>query len=59
MKLDEIRAIAQQHGIKTSKTKKAELIRAIQNAEQNDQCFEAGKAGDCGQEACLWRGDCS
>ncbi len=58
MKLDEIRGIAQQLGIKTGKTKKAELIRAIQSAERNEQCFETWKADCCGQDDCLWRGDC-
>lgn len=58
MKLDDIREIARQHGIKSGKIKKAELIRTIQNAELNEQCFEAGKAGSCGQDACLWRSLC-
>jgi hypothetical protein len=58
MKLEEIKEIAQQHGIKTGKMKKAELIRTIQSAERNEQCFEAGKADNCGQDACLWRSDC-
>ena len=59
MKLDEIRAIARQHGIKTGRMKKAELIRAIQAAEGNEQCFETGRAQQCGQTECLWREDCA
>lgn len=58
MKLDEIKEIAQQHGIRTAKMKKAELIRTIQSTEQNEVCFEAGKANSCGQDDCLWRNDC-
>jgi hypothetical protein len=58
MKLEEIKEIAQHHGIKTAKMKKAELIRTIQSAEQNEVCYESGKADSCGQEACLWRADC-
>lgn len=58
MKLEEIKEIAQQHGIKAGKMKKAELIRSIQNAEQNEQCFETGKTDSCDQVTCLWRGDC-
>lgn len=58
MKVDEIREIAKQHGIKTGKMKKAELIRAIQEAEQNDACFGSGKVENCGQNICLWREDC-
>lgn len=59
MKLDEIKEIAKQHDIKVGKLKKAELVRAIQAAEQNEPCFETGLASGCGQEECLWRGDCT
>jgi hypothetical protein len=58
MKLDEIKEIAQQRGIKTTKMKKAEIIRTIQRSEQNEACFETGKADSCAQEACLWRTLC-
>jgi hypothetical protein len=59
MKLEEIKEIAKQNNIKVGKLKKAELVRAIQLAEGNDVCFESGRAGDCGQSACLWREDCN
>lgn len=59
MKLDEIKEIAKKHNIKIGKLKKAELVRAIQQAEKNDDCFETGRADDCGQSACLWREDCN
>lgn len=59
MKLEEIKAIAQQHGIKVSKVKKSELVRAIQSAEGNEQCFEAGNSATCGQADCSWREICS
>jgi hypothetical protein len=59
MKLDEIKEIAKQHDIKPGKMKKADLIRAIQQAENNDVCFETGKADSCGQTVCLWREDCA
>ena len=58
MKLDEIKEIAKQHNIKVGKMKKAELLRAIQQAENNDVCFETGNANSCGQDACSWREDC-
>ncbi len=58
MKLDQIKVIAAQHGIKAGKMKKADLVRAIQQAEKNDSCFDTGQAGSCGQDACLWREDC-
>lgn len=58
MKLEEIREMAKRHNIKTGKLKKAELVRAIQQAENNDVCFETGMADNCGQDACLWREVC-
>jgi hypothetical protein len=58
MKLEEIKEIAKQHSIKVGKMKKAELVRAIQQAEKNEECFETGKADVCGQDECIWREDC-
>lgn len=58
MKLDEIKEIAKQHNIKVGKMKKADLVRAIQQVEGNEVCFETGQADMCGQDACLWRKDC-
>jgi hypothetical protein len=59
MKLDEIKEIARQHNIKVGKKKKAELVRAIQQAENNNACYETGQADTCGEGDCLWRGDCA
>ncbi|MDO9308613.1 MAG: Rho termination factor N-terminal domain-containing protein [Deltaproteobacteria bacterium] len=59
VKLEQIKTIAQQHGIRASRMKKSELVRAIQGAEGNEQCFEAGKAATCGQTGCSWREICS
>lgn len=59
MKVQEIREIAARMGIKAGKMKKAELIRAIQQTEGNEDCFETGRSASCGQDRCLWRGDCS
>jgi len=58
MKINEIKEIAKQHNIKVGKMKKADLVRAIQEAERNELCFSTGKVGVCGQDACLWREDC-
>jgi hypothetical protein len=58
MKLDEIKEIAKQHNIKVGRMKKAELIRAIQQAEENVVCFESGVSSSCGQGECSWREDC-
>ncbi len=59
MKLDEIKEMAKMHQIKTGKAKKSELIREIQQAEGNQQCFNSDSSRECGQENCLWREDCA
>lgn len=58
MKTAEIKEIAKQHGIKVGQMKKADIVRAIQQAEGNEACFASGKDGVCGQLDCLWREDC-
>lgn len=58
MNLKEIREIANNYGVKSSKMKKDELIRAIQRAEGNFDCFGTALSGDCSQKDCLWREDC-
>lgn len=58
MKVEQIREIAKRHGIKPGKMTKAELVRAIQAAESNQQCFDTDFSSACGQENCLWREDC-
>jgi hypothetical protein len=58
MKIDEIRPLAAKKGIKAGRMKKVDLIRSIQKAEGNDQCFDTGMAQQCGQQDCLWREDC-
>jgi hypothetical protein len=59
MKIDEIKEIAKKHGIKAGKAKKGDLVRAIQQAEGNNPCFDTDSSGQCGQPACMWRGDCT
>jgi len=57
MKMDKIRLKAKALGIKTKAVKKADLIRQIQRAEGNFDCF--GTAVDlCDQWDCCFRGDC-
>jgi hypothetical protein len=58
MKVERVRTIATQRGIKAGKMKKSDLIRSIQKAEGNEECFDADKSRQCGQEECLWREDC-
>ncbi len=57
MKMQAVRNLAKQYSIKTARKNKQELIREIQRAEGNFDCF--GSAGDyCDQLACLFREMC-
>ena len=58
MKLEKIRELAAQRGLKINKLNKAEIIRSIQTSEGNTTCFDTGAAAECGQMNCLWREDC-
>jgi hypothetical protein len=59
MKLEEIKELAKQHNIKVGKMKRTDLVRSIQQAENNDVCFETGVAKECGQHSCSWREVCA
>jgi hypothetical protein len=50
MKLQEIKKIASQRGLKVGKRKKGEIIRSIQEVEGNIACFDTRSSAECGQE---------
>jgi hypothetical protein len=58
MKLQEVRAIANRRGVAPRLMKKAELIRALQRDEGNNDCFGTVPSTECGEHECLWREDC-
>ncbi len=58
MKMQEVRKIAKEWGVKTSRMSKAEIIRQIQRSEGNFPCFGTAVAGACDQPGCLWREEC-
>ena len=58
MLINEVRKIAKEYGIKTSRAKKAEMIKMIQVNEGNFDCFSSATNGFCDQDSCLWRDDC-
>ncbi len=58
MNMTQIKAIAKDRGVKPGSMKKAELVRAIQQAEGNNPCFATEQVESCGQPECLWREDC-
>ena len=55
----EIKKRAKKLGVTSHKNaKKGEIIRSIQAAEGNPQCFGTGISETCGQMNCCWRPDC-
>ena len=58
MEMKDIRAIAKKCGISTARVKKVELIRSIQRAEGNFECYGTATEEVCDQEECRWREDC-
>jgi len=58
MEMKEIHAIAKKCGIPAGRMKKAEIIRAIQRAEGNFDCYGTATEEVCDQEGCRWREDC-
>ena len=58
MKMQEIKSMAMSMGIKALNLKKPELLRAIQRAEGNIDCFGRVNPAQCDQSGCLWKKDC-
>jgi hypothetical protein len=58
MNFNELRKIAKGTGVNTYRLKKLDIIRSIQRAETNLQCFGAQRVEYCGEHLCLWRNDC-
>jgi hypothetical protein len=59
MTIKQIKKIAKEKGVKVDKGMKMEnIIRAIQRAEGNFECFGTATAGVCNQINCLWMEDC-
>lgn len=59
MKVNEIRERGQAMGMSgLANLRKAEMIRAIQRAEGNPDCFGAAWRFGCPQQGCAWRTDC-
>jgi len=57
MKLQKIKAIAKAKGIKPENMGKPEVIRSIQKAEGDFDCYGSA-TGFCDQTNCMWREDC-
>jgi hypothetical protein len=58
MTIKKIKDIAKSNGIKVGNMKKETIIRSIQRAEGNFDCFGTAVSGVCDQINCMWREDC-
>ncbi len=58
MQMKKIKEIAKKNGVTSEDMSRTELIRAIQRAEGNSDCFATVHVNDCNQLNCLWRVDC-
>lgn len=59
MKMTEIKNMAAALGVAVGRKNKKDLVRAIQKAEGNPECFVTGQSDTRGQDFCLWRSDCN
>jgi hypothetical protein len=58
MTVTEIRKYAKKKGVNPGRMTKAELIRAIQAAENNPTCYRSDRKFNCPETNCLWEKDC-
>lgn len=58
MNMQQVREVAKNFGIKTSRMSKEKLIQSIQLSEGNFSCFSTAVNAECDQTACIWRDDC-
>ena len=58
MNMNEIRQIAKARDVKSARLNKTELIRSIQRAEDNFDCYGTNYDSTCDQSDCSWREDC-
>ena len=58
MTFTEIQKMAKSMGINTYRMKKTDMIRSIQRAEKNIDCYNTERVKNCHENACGWSGDC-
>jgi len=58
MTIKQVKEIAKSIGMKVGNMKKENIIRGIQRAEGNFDCFGTAISGECDQFNCSWREDC-
>ncbi len=58
MKFKDIRRKAKELQVNSYRMNKQDLIRSIQRAESNIDCYDTPRVEVCSEDACLWRSDC-
>ena len=58
MNMQDTRRLAKNFGIKTARLSKIKLVKTIQQAEGNFDCFSTAVDALCDRGDCLWRTDC-
>ena len=58
MRFQDIKKMAKDMDIYTYRMKKTDIIRAIQRAENNVECYGTDRVDSCQEQSCLWRSDC-
>jgi hypothetical protein len=58
MTFNEIQNMAKGMGINIFRMKKIDMIRSIQKAENNIDCYGTERVEHCHEDECCWRGDC-
>ncbi len=58
MNFNEIRKMAKNMSINTYRMKKMDMIRAIQRAENNIECYGTQRVENCHEDGCSWRNEC-
>jgi hypothetical protein len=58
MNMKTIRHLAKTLKVDTAQLSKTDLIKKIQLAEGNFDCYGSATSGECDQPDCVWRSDC-
>ncbi|MEW6615240.1 MAG: SAP domain-containing protein [Thermodesulfobacteriota bacterium] len=58
MNFNEVRRMAKNLGVNTARRNKTDIIRAIQRAENNIDCYATDRVNNCYEDLCLWKSEC-
>ena len=58
MNFNDIKKLAKKMNINTYRMNRTDVVRHIQRAEHNPDCFATDRAIICNEMKCLWRDDC-